>query len=94
VDKINVTAVTSDDDKIKVRMYAILREAVGKKEIIITLARGSTVKTLKKKILQEHPSLISFNSQFIISVNHKVVMEDTIISPKDVIAVLPPVSGG
>ena len=89
-----MTAVASDGDKIKVRMFAILREAVGNKEIMITLPKGSTIKTLKKKILQEHPSLISFSSQFIISVNLKVVMGDTIISPKDVIAVLPPVSGG
>jgi molybdopterin converting factor subunit 1 len=94
VDKINVKTVTSDDDKIRVRMFAILREAVGKKEIIITLPRGSTVRIMKKRLLQEHPSLISFNSQFIISVNHKAVSEDTIISTKDVIAVLPPVSGG
>lgn len=85
---------SSVDDKIIVRLFAILREAVGKKEIVITLPRGSTVKTLKNKILHEHPSLNSFNSQFIISVNHEAVPGDTVVSIKDVIAALPPVSGG
>jgi len=97
VDKINVINVItaiSDDQKIIVRMFAILREAVGKNEVVITLPRGSTVKTLKNKILQEHPSLNSFNGQFIISVNHEAVSGDTVVSTKDVIAALPPVSGG
>jgi molybdopterin converting factor subunit 1 len=94
VDKINVITTSSVDDKIIVRLFAILREAVGKKEIVITLPRGSTVKTLKNKILHEHPSLNSFNSQFIISVNHEAVPGDTVVSIKDVIAALPPVSGG
>jgi molybdopterin converting factor subunit 1 len=94
VDKIIVTAVTSDEDNIRVRMFAILREALGQKEIIITLPKGSTVDVLKQKMLNEYPSLLSFDGQFIISVNHKAVSGDTIVVTKDEIAALPPVSGG
>jgi molybdopterin converting factor subunit 1 len=89
-----MTAVVSDDDKIKVRLFAVLKEAVGKKEIIIAVPSGATVKMLKNKILQEYPSLISFSNKFIISVNLKVATGDTIITPRDEISILPPVSGG
>jgi molybdopterin converting factor subunit 1 len=89
-----MTGVVSDDDKIKVRLFAVLKEAVGKKEIIIAVPSGATLKMLKNKILQEYPSLNSFSNKFILSVNLKVATDDTIITPSDEIAILPPVSGG
>lgn len=89
-----MTAVVSDDDKIKVKLFAVLKEAVGKKEIIIAVPTGATVKMLKNKILQEYPSLDSYSNKFILSVNLKVATGDTIITPRDEIAILPPVSGG
>jgi molybdopterin converting factor subunit 1 len=89
-----MTGVVSDDDKIKVRLFAVLKEAVGKKEIIIAVPSGVTLKMLKNKILQEYPALNSFSNKFILSVNLKVATDDTIITPSDEIAILPPVSGG
>ena len=89
-----MTGVVSDDDKIKVRLFAILKDTVGKKEIIVAVPSGATLKMLKNKILQEYPSLNSFSNKFILSVNLKVATDDTIISPSDEIAILPPVSGG
>jgi molybdopterin converting factor subunit 1 len=89
-----MTGVVSDDDKIKVRLFAVLKEAVGKKEIIIAVPSGATLKMLKNKILQEYPALNSFSNKFILSVNLKVATDDTIITPSDEIAILPPVSGG
>jgi molybdopterin converting factor subunit 1 len=89
-----MTGVVSDDDKIKVRLFAVLKEAVGKKEIIIAVPSGATLKMLKNKILQEYPALNSFSNKFILSVNLKVATDDTIITRGDEIAILPPVSGG
>jgi molybdopterin converting factor subunit 1 len=89
-----MTGVVSDDDKIKVKLFAVLKEAVGKKEIIVAVPSGATLKMLKNKILQEYPALNSFSNKFILSVNLKVATDDTIITPGDEIAILPPVSGG
>ena len=83
-----------DNDKIKVKLFAILRERVGESEITITVPTGITVNYLNDEILKKYPQLKSFNNKFVTSVNRKVTTGDTIISSKDEIALLPPVSGG
>ena len=83
-----------DNDKIKVKLFAILSERVGESEITITVPTGITVNYLNSEILKKYPQLKSFNNKFVTSVNWKVTTGDTIISSKDEIALLPPVSGG
>ena len=82
------------NDKIKVKLFAILRERVGESEITITVPTGITVNYLNSEILKKYPQLKSLNNKFVTSVNWKVTAGDTIISSKDEIALLPPVSGG
>lgn len=83
-----------NNDKIKVKLFAILRERVGESEITITVPMGITVDYLNSEILKKYPQLKSFNNKFVTSVNWKVTTGNTIISSKDEIALLPPVSGG
>jgi molybdopterin synthase sulfur carrier subunit len=94
VDKLKLKLDIQDNDKIKVKLFAILREKVGESEITITVPTGITVNYLNSEILQKYPQLKSFNNKFVTSVNWKVTTGDTIISSKDEIALLPPVSGG
>lgn len=89
-----MSSAVSDYDKIKIRLFAILREVVGKKEITITVPSGVTVSYLNDEILKKYPQLKSFKNKFITSVNCKVESSDTIITSSDEIALLPPVSGG
>lgn len=84
----------SDNDKIKVKLFAILREVVGEREITITVPSGVTVSYLNNEILKKYPQLNSFSNKFVTSVNCKVTTGDTIITSSDEIALLPPVSGG
>ena len=81
-------------DKIKVRLFANLREVVGEREITITVPSGITVGYLNNEILKKYPQLKSFSKKFVTSVNCKVTTGDTVITSKDEIALLPPVSGG
>ena len=83
-----------DNDKIRVKLFAILRERVGESEITITVPTGITVNYLNSEILKKYPQLKSFNNKFVTSVNWKVTTGDTIVSSNDEIALLPPVSGG
>ena len=83
-----------DNDKIKVRLFANLRELVGEREITITVPSGITVSYLNNEILKKYPQLKSFSNKFVTSVNCKVISGDTIINSSDEIALLPPVSGG
>lgn len=85
---------TSGNDKIKVRLFAILRERVGESEITITVPSGITVNHLNSEILKKYPQLKSFSNKFVTSVNCKVTTGDTVITSKDEVALLPPVSGG
>lgn len=82
------------NDKIKVKLFAILRERVGESEITITVPSGITVNHLNSEILKKYPQLKSFSNKFVTSVNCKVTTRDTVITSKDEVALLPPVSGG
>lgn len=83
-----------DNEKIKVKLFAILRERVGESEITITVPSGITVNHLNSEILKKYPQLRSFSNKFVTSVNCKVTIGDTVITSKDEVALLPPVSGG
>lgn len=85
---------TPGNDKIKVKLFAILRERVGESEITITVPSGITVNHLNSEILKKYPQLKSFGNKFVTSVNCKVTTGDTVITSKDEVALLPPVSGG
>ena len=94
MDKLKLRSDNLGNDKIKVKLFAILRELVGEREITITVPTGITVNHLNDEILKKYPQLKSFSNKFVTSVNCKVTSGDTIISSKDEIALLPPVSGG
>jgi len=94
VDKLELRLDLPDNNKIKVRLFANLRELVGEREITITLLGGVTVDHLNNEILERYPQLKSFSNKFVTSVNCKVTTGDTIITSSDEIALLPPVSGG
>jgi molybdopterin converting factor subunit 1 len=94
VDKLKLRSDIPDNYKIKVRLFGILRETVGEREITITVPTGITVSYLNNEILKNYPQLKSFSNKFVTSVNCKVTTGDTIINSKDEIALLPPVSGG
>lgn len=85
---------TPGNDKINVKLFAILRERVGESEITITVPSGITVNHLNSEILKKYPQLKSFSNKFVTSVNCKVTTGDTVITSKDEVALLPPVSGG
>lgn len=89
-----MTSDIQDNDKIKVKLFAILRERVGESEITITVPSGITVNHLNSEILKKYPQLISFSNKFVTSVNYKVTTGDTVITSRDEIALLPPISGG
>jgi len=79
---------------LKIRLFAILRDVVGEREISISVPSGVTVRYLNNEILKKYPQLNSFSNKFVTSVNYKVTSGDTIITSSDEIALLPPVSGG
>ena len=91
-----MTTTTADreNDLIKVKLFGISTEIVGKSEMTLLVPVGTTVGILKKKITKMYPSLDVVNVPFVFAVNHRVVSEDFPVTHLDEIAILPPVSGG
>ena len=83
-----------DTDLIKVKLFGISTEILGKREMTVLVPVGTTVGNLKKKITKMYPSLDVVNIPFVFAVNHRVVSEDVHVTHLDEIAILPPVSGG
>jgi sulfur-carrier protein len=79
---------------VDVKLFASCRELIGKDKITLKLGKNQmTVGSLRKKILDLYP-VLSSEIQFVVAINCEVVDEITPISSADVVAILPPVSGG
>ncbi|MCR8850927.1 molybdopterin converting factor subunit 1 [Rossellomorea sp. SC111] len=76
---------------IKVFLFAHLQERAGRQEV--TIDQGElTVKELKERLMDDYhlPSL----DGVMVAVNEQYSVEDEVISSGDVVALIPPVSGG
>ena len=78
---------------IDIQLFAYCKELIGKDKITLNLKNQMTVGELKKKIVELYP-VLSSQIQFVVALNCEVVNETAPISSKDVLAILPPVSGG
>ncbi|MEB1807456.1 MAG: molybdopterin converting factor subunit 1 [Bacillaceae bacterium] len=76
----------------KVLLFAQLEEIVGEREIEIK-SEPITVGQLKEVLLERYPNLRSLDST-IVAVNEEYVKNDTLLKENDVVALIPPVSGG
>jgi len=75
--------------KIKIRLFAGLRQAAGFKEKSIELTEGATVADL----LAHLPDAVTGRT-FYVSVNQEYAQRDTLLHDGDEVGLLPPVSGG
>lgn len=77
---------------IKVLLFAEMQERAGKSEIMVE--EGSiSVQELKEKYLQKY-DIAHLLSQAMVAVNEEYSEDDTILQSGDVVAFIPPVSGG
>lgn len=76
---------------IKILLFAHLSEEIGEKEITIDAA-GCTVAELKERLLEKYPKLPLEN--VFTAVNEEYTGEDEKLQENDVVAFIPPVSGG
>lgn len=76
---------------IEVLFFAGLQEAVGESKITVA-DKNITVKQLKEKLLKKYelPNI----DQAMIAINEEYATDDTIIKNDDIVAFIPPVSGG
>lgn len=80
--------------KIRVRVFASLREILGNDDVEIDLPAGTTVSDLWNHLVAREDRLAPFTDSVSFAINHDFVGEDQELSPDDEVAFLPPVSGG
>lgn len=79
--------------RIKVRFFASYRQAVGRREVELEVAKGTTVAGLWQRLGQEFPRLSAI-SPAAAAVNTEYVPLEAELRDRDEVAFLPPVSGG
>ncbi len=63
-------------------------------EITVDIDKDITVFHMKKIVFETFPNLKKLNIPFFVAVNHKYATDSDVISSKDEVALIPPVSGG
>lgn len=79
---------------VAVRLFGAVREAVGEKDLSITVTDGSSVADLRDRLARNHPIFDDFGDRLAVSVNFEITAPDHVLSEGDEVAFLPPVSGG
>lgn len=82
-------------NRIKVLLFATLRERVGgAKFIVINMLEEATVGMLKEQITHEYPTLELSMQSVLATINREYAADDTLLPEGAEIALFPPVSGG
>ena len=79
--------------RIKILLFGITRDIIGENSIEIELALGISVIDLQQ-ILKKKYSGLNDIENFAVAVNEEYASGEYVIQEKDVIAIIPPVSGG
>jgi sulfur-carrier protein len=79
--------------EIKTLFFGITTDLVGASQLEISIDENISVKEFKKILIDKFTSLKNINS-YAIAINEEYANDDEIINERDVVAIIPPVSGG
>ncbi len=80
--------------KTVVKFFAALQDMTGSREVEIELADGTTIDQLRRDLCARYPRLGDYSGSLMYSVNAEYVRPDHALRDGDVVALIPPVSGG
>lgn len=79
--------------KVKVLFFGITQDLVGNHTIDLNIENPISVAEFKAKLFEQFPNLNKFPN-FAVAINEQYANEYTLVNDKDIVAVIPPVSGG
>ncbi len=79
--------------KITVLLFGIIRDVIGENTLKLDLEKVISIGQLKRDLLKKYNKLQQY-SNFSIAVNEEYVDLNYVLQPNDVVALIPPVSGG
>jgi molybdopterin synthase sulfur carrier subunit len=80
--------------RVRVRLFASLREAAGRDELELEMPPGATADDVWGRLVADHPALAPRRASLAAAVNRRYSPFDTALSPGDEVVFIPPVSGG
>ena len=80
--------------QIKILLFASCRDIVGSGEIVLSVRDGITVGELKQELVVAFPGMAGIAPSLSTAVNMDYAKDDEILSSRDEVALIPPVSGG
>lgn len=80
--------------KVRVRLFASLREATGRGEIELDLEDAATPETAWRRLVAAAPALAERRGGLLASINRRYAPFDSPLAEGDELVFIPPVSGG
>ena len=78
---------------ITILLFGILRDVVGESKLEWAVNMNTTLENLRQDLAKDYPELKNYKN-YSIAVNEVYAESDCIIKENDVVALIPPVSGG
>lgn len=80
--------------RVRVKLFAVLRERAGESELSLELPESATVAVACDALGRTNPGLATHLSRVAFAVNQSYVKSGAPLSDGDELALIPPVSGG
>ena len=80
--------------RVRVRLFASLREAAGEAETELDLPAGASAEDAWRALSTRHPALAARRANLTAAVNRRYAAFDTPLRAGDEVVFVPPVSGG
>jgi molybdopterin converting factor subunit 1 len=80
--------------RVRVRLFASLREAAGQAEVELDLPAGASAEDAWRALVGRHPALADRRASLSAAVNRRYVAFDAPLGAGDEVVFVPPVSGG
>ena len=80
--------------KVKVRLFAGLKELAGGPEVVAELKAGATVRDLEEQLGRDYPRLKPLLASLAFAVDEEYKTRDYALRDNDEVALIPPISGG
>ena len=80
--------------KIKVKFFALQREAVGKSEIELELERKTTINKIREILMEKYPKLRKLDKVTLVALNQNYARGPEVLKDGDEVALFPFVGGG
>ena len=80
--------------KIRVRLFAVARQAAGRPSLDLDLPEGATIAHLRRQLGRQIPQLAGLARQMMFAVGAEYADDGTTIPANAEVACIPPVSGG